>query len=74
MKLYNMEFDEWIQNDWESDDYIEQESMRETTKQETVPEGEWTASKRILAVLLILFKIAQNPIFWIIILILIFRS
>lgn len=78
MDLFNMDHDEWIQNDWESDDYIEQEARREAERQKTtveedrVPEenGQGKGISNGAAIFLaIVITIAKSPVFWILLLV-----
>lgn len=57
-------FGEWIQNDWESDDYIENSRRNSAVKKSAAEptEEKPTAWHYLLAVIITL---VSNPIFWI---------
>ena len=58
-------FSEWIQNDWESDDYIEHEKTQRNYRS-SAPQEKTEAKYWILAILLYIVK---SPLFWIAILV-----
>ena len=58
-------FSEWIQNDWESDDYIEKTYNRsEESKSELKSAGEESSAWAWVLAVLVYFL--SNPLFWII--------
>jgi hypothetical protein len=58
-------FSEWIQNDWESDDYIEHQKPQRNYRN-SAPQEKTEAKYWILAILLYIVK---SPLFWIAILV-----
>ncbi len=63
--------DEWIQNDWESDDYIESQMENQTETEPTFENEEKAPAWAVI--LAIAIFLARSPIFWIVVFFLIFR-
>ena len=67
--------DEWIQNDWESDDFIEQQEIQSNMEQNYTEPSHQDSDKKDpwwLWPLTIIIFLMKSPIFWIGIIILIF--
>ena len=64
-------FSEWIQNDWESDDFIEQQEKRNRSQPVTEPEQDGPPPKAWHGVLAVLITLLSNPLIWIVVVIII---
>ena len=56
-------FSEWIQNDWESDDYIENSRRNSAARKSVQKSNEKTPAWAYL--LAVIITLVQNPLFWI---------
>ena len=63
-------FGDWIQNDWESDDYIENSNRRNPAPSYNRSTGAEEKPEALHWFLAILITLATSPLFWIAILVL----
>ena len=62
--------DEWIQNDWESDDYIENQAGQSVPEEETWQESDESPGSAWAWILAVIITVIKSPLFWIVIVVL----